>query len=83
MSKNQHSNKEAKKQPQTTFKEKRAAKKAKYDVKAMTPANVPQLDPVIIIKPPSRNLRFALLCALAGAVVGAFVGALLATRPWQ
>jgi hypothetical protein len=42
MSKNQHSNKEAKKQPQTTFKEKRAAKKAKYDVKAIIPPSPPR-----------------------------------------
>ena len=42
MSRNQHSNKESKKQPQTTFKEKRAAKKAKYDVKAIIPPSPPR-----------------------------------------
>jgi hypothetical protein len=55
----------------------------KYDVIAITPSGVAQLDPVIIIKPPTSRLRFGLICALAGAVVGASVGALLAVRLCQ
>ena len=37
MAKSQHSNKEGKKPPLTTFKEKRAARKAKQDVKIVIP----------------------------------------------
>jgi len=42
MTKIQRTNKEMKKQPLTTFKEKRAARKAKHDVKVIIPPTAPR-----------------------------------------